>query len=418
MLAVRRILFLLIAAFFLFKLNYVLTLIALPLSFFVPVLLKIYNKKLTKESSSFRDAATSIMSLLQDFINRVHDIFAIRLFDFILKRHEKLAEEYTKSNVNLYTYQAKGGMLAEMLVRFLQVIIVFGLGGLYVIKEKWTLGSLIAYYTYIKMLQPQVVGLFNLGLSLSKISSSVNKLYEFLYLPAEGEPCKEEITKPDTGAVELTNVTVKSKDRTIIKNFTIKINQGEKLLITGITGSGKSTLLGVILGIVKPAEGKVLLQGKNPQCIKDGDFLKRVGYVPQDIGLFETTILENILVGRKKDDNKLKNALRKACLEDTIKNLPKGMESMVAKDHIKLSGGEIQRILIARAIYDDPPLFILDEATSHLDRETERKILKNILKDDKTVIMVSHKHNLQNEYKWDKGVDLGAATKVKEEKTK
>ncbi len=71
-----------------------------------------------------------------------------------------------------------------------------------------------------------------------------------------------------------------------------------------------------------------------------------------------------------------------------------------------LSGGEIQRILIARAIYDDPSLLILDEATSHLDRETERKILQNILKDDKTIIMVSHKHNLQNEYKWDKVVDF------------
>ena len=403
--AVRRMIYLLVAAGFLLYLNLKITLLALPLTLVVPILLKIYNRKITEQSAALRKSVAEIMNLIQDFVQYIFAVLALRIRNWVLKEHEERSKKYIRSNVKLYLFQAKGGILAEFLVRIVQVVIVFGLGGLDVINKKWTLGSLIAYYTYIKMLQPQVVGLFNLGLSISSISASIGKIYEFLSMPVgTNEKVKVAIDKESVLRIE--NVSFKTGDRYILKEMNLLIEKGEKVLLRGPTGAGKSTLIALILGVYEPSEGTVKLFGVEPSRIPDEVFQHHVGFVPQEPVLFETSLLENILVGREYSQGRIEKVLSMVRLSGLIERLPWGLDSIIGKHNIKLSGGEVQRIMLARALYSDPDFLVLDEATAHLDKNTESGILLELLKTDMTILLVSHKEDLLREFKWDKVIEI------------
>lgn len=197
------------------------------------------------------------------------------------------------------------------------------------------------------------------------------------------------------------NVSYKYPDQEnyILRNLNIKINKGEKIGISGRTGSGKSTLLYLMMGLIKPLAGRIFIYGKdvsNHQIY----FSEKISYVPQIPFLFDNSIKKNIAFDFSEDEDesdmetkKIEKLVNLTLLEDKIKTLPNGLSSKVGDNAIKLSGGEKQRIAIARALYKDFNLLFLDEFTSSLDVKTEEKIIKNIMTkfSDKTLIVVSHK---------------------------
>ncbi|GEM_PF-5344847 len=401
--SIRRAIYLVVAVVFLVYLNLKITIIAIPLTFLVPVLLKIYNKKIKEQSKLLRESITSIMNLIQDFVNHLSLILAWRIRNLILKEHKNRGNKYVDLNVKLYLFRAKGGILAEFVVRIVEVLIVFGLGGYDVIKGRWTLGSLIAYYTYVKMLQPQVVGLFNLGLSISSISASINKIHDFLIIRTDSE-----LRHKKTATIE-SNVIVKAEhlkfvvdNRCILNDASMVIKRGEKVLLKGQTGAGKSTLIYLILGLYSPTSGRIRLFGEEPMLLDDKVFQYSIGFVPQEPVLFETSILNNIVMGRDYNEEWVEEVLKIVSIYDAVIKLPAGLNSVVGKDDIKLSGGEIQRLALARALYTEPEFLILDEGTAHLDSKTEREILNRILSKERTILFVSHRVNVEQDYEWDR----------------
>ena len=197
------------------------------------------------------------------------------------------------------------------------------------------------------------------------------------------------------------NVSYKYPDQEnyILRNLNIKINKGEKIGISGRTGSGKSTLLYLMMGLIKPLEGTIFIYGKDVSN-RQIYFSEKISYVPQIPFLFDNSIKKNIAFDFSEDEDesdmetkKIEKLVNLTLLEDKIKTLPNGLSSKVGDNAIKLSGGEKQRIAIARALYKDFNLLFLDEFTSSLDVKTEEKIIKNIMTkfSDKTLIVVSHK---------------------------
>ena len=166
--------------------------------------------------------------------------------------------------------------------------------------------------------------------------------------------------------------------------------------IKGKSGVGKSTFINIILGIIGDYKGEILFNEKN--LINNLKMENFVGYVPQDTYLMNESIKKNIALGVHEefiDDNKIDNALKKTKILDFVKKLPKGENSSCGDDGISISGGQKQRLGIARALYRNPDLIILDEATSSLDAKTESEILDDILNlKDKTFIIVSHKKQI------------------------
>ena len=183
----------------------------------------------------------------------------------------------------------------------------------------------------------------------------------------------------------------------IFENFSEKINRNEYIGIIGKTGSGKSTFVDLVTGLIKPEKGSVKVDGIDVDTISK-NWQNKIGYVPQSVFLLDSTIKENIAFGIEKEkinnENVLK-CLKHSQIDQYVKSLDNGIESLVGERGVQLSGGQRQRIGIARELYKDPEILILDEATSALDEETEKDLLEDLnrFKGKKTIIIISHRES-------------------------
>jgi ABC-type bacteriocin/lantibiotic exporter with double-glycine peptidase domain len=182
----------------------------------------------------------------------------------------------------------------------------------------------------------------------------------------------------------------------IINNLSFKIYKGEKIGIVGQTGIGKSTLIDLIMGLLKPTDGKILVDDELIDQHKTKLWQLKIAHVPQNIFLVDGSILENIVFSVNNEDidyKMLNNSIDMSEMKNFIENLPKGYHTIVGERGIKLSGGQRQRIAIARAIYKSKRLLVFDEATSSLDDRTEKLIGNSLENLDKeiTIIMVAHR---------------------------
>ncbi len=186
-----------------------------------------------------------------------------------------------------------------------------------------------------------------------------------------------------------------ASDEWIFLQAQLTVNEGESIGIVGASGAGKTTLVDILLGLLKPTEGQVLVNGQDIRQVY-GDWLATIGYIPQTIFMLDGDVRSNVAFGQKPeeiDDARVWQALRAAQLEDFVKGMEKGLDTAIGERGIRLSGGQRQRIGIARALYREPKLLIFDEATSALDNDTEAAIMEaiNTLKGEKTMIIIAHR---------------------------
>ncbi len=203
--------------------------------------------------------------------------------------------------------------------------------------------------------------------------------------------------------IEFKNVSFKYKDRDsyVLKDVNLKINKSDKFLIYGETGSGKSTFIELLLGLLKPTTGSIEVDN-NDVNLNFKEWCKHIGYIPQKVTLIDGSILSNIAFGieeNKIDFNLVKEAVSLSEISSLIERLPNGINTNVGEFGSNLSGGQIQRLGIARAIYRNPDMLILDEATNALDEEMEQKVFSNILEKfkDKALIIITHNKSLLTE---------------------
>jgi len=209
------------------------------------------------------------------------------------------------------------------------------------------------------------------------------------------QPYEDEGDEPITfnEAISLRNVSFEYvSGGKVIRNVSLFIYKGEKIAVTGESGGGKSTLIDIVIGILKPCSGEVAIDGK-PLCEQTiRSWRRKIGYIPQNIYLFDGTVGENVAYGSERNDEKIKTALQKANVWDFLLT-KEGITTKVGEGGIQLSGGQQQRIGIARALYNNPEILVLDEATSALDNETEKKIMDEIYcaSENKTLIVIAHR---------------------------
>ncbi len=187
------------------------------------------------------------------------------------------------------------------------------------------------------------------------------------------------------------------KKRKVFNNANLVIEKGDYVGIIGPSGSGKTTLIDLILCLLVPQDGKIKVNQRDLQSSISW-WREKIAYIPQEIFIIDASLKENILLGdlcEGKNQNKLHNALKDAHLEDLVNSMPDGLDSKLGERGVNLSGGQRQRIAIARALYHDREVLILDESTSSLDSETEKKIsaVINDMLPNKTVIAIAHRHS-------------------------
>lgn len=203
--------------------------------------------------------------------------------------------------------------------------------------------------------------------------------------------------RPFTGSIALDGVqyVYDGSDSSALKDISLTIHRGESIGIVGPTGGGKSTLINIILGLLRPSRGRVTVDGRDVFAAL-GLWQRRIGYVPQEIYLIDDSLRRNIAFGlsdEEIDEQKVRAAVGLAQLEEFVRSLPLGLDTMIGERGVRLSGGERQRVAIARALYHDPELLIFDEATSALDNQTERELSRAIeaLQGEKTLILIAHR---------------------------
>lgn len=181
----------------------------------------------------------------------------------------------------------------------------------------------------------------------------------------------------------------------VLKGISFDLPKGKSIGIIGASGAGKSTLVDIILGLLSPERGNITVDGID--VIKDiRSWQKMIGYVPQDIYLTDDTFKSNIAFGVNEediDDEKVMTVVKSAQLESLVAGFENGLNEVIGERGVRLSGGQRQRVGIARALYNDPPILVLDEATSSLDNDTEKKFVESIeaFKNQKTLIIIAHR---------------------------
>jgi len=211
----------------------------------------------------------------------------------------------------------------------------------------------------------------------------------------------QEITNPIeindfNSSIEFQNVsfTYESGNKPAIQNINLKINKGSYIALIGESGAGKSTTIDLIMRFYDPNDGNILLDGVNLKDISKQSLREQIGIVPQDIILFNDTVKNNISYGfQDVNINDIKDAARAANALEFIEQLPDGFDTIIGEKGSRLSGGQKQRLSIARAIFKNPKILIMDEATSSLDSESEKKVkdaIDNLVK-DRTVIVIAHR---------------------------
>jgi len=284
-------------------------------------------------------------------------------------------------------------------LRIMSQSLVYGLGGYLAINLEITGGMIVAGAILLgRVLAPidMVVNTWRSFSSarlayqrLSKLLSEFNYQKEVMQLP------------PPKGEITLAHVVVipPESETPVLKGISFKINPGELVAVIGPSGAGKSSLVRTILGVWLPANGEVMIDGADLRQW-DREYLgKFVGYLPQDIELFEGTVAENIARFEKVDPPKVVEAAKLAGAHEMILKLPEGYNTYIGPGGAKLSGGQRQRIGLARALYGNPRIVVLDEPNSNLDDAGEKALMNALweLKKRKvTTIVVSHKVNVLN----------------------
>ena len=214
---------------------------------------------------------------------------------------------------------------------------------------------------------------------------------------------------PFNDKIELKNVSFSYEDKkSIIENLSLSIPKDQRVGFIGPSGSGKTTIIDLIIGLLTPDSGSICVDGKNiANHIRE--WQANIGYIPQHIFIFNDSIKANIALGiapEKIDKERICKVIEMAQLSDFVSQQPQGVDTIVGDHGIKLSGGEQQRLGIARALYRDPEILVMDEATSALDNTTENEFMSAIdsLTGQKTIIIIAHR--LTTVENCDKVIDL------------
>ncbi len=361
------------------------------------------SKRLNRNGEAISQESQRRMQTINESFGGIKDVLIHDL-------REVFTEKYKKSTKNYYS-SWRSTQVLSLLPRYAMELAAYGT----IITA--TLFLLATYENNIEKVLP-VIAVFGLAsmkilpafqqcyFSISTIRANVNA---FLVVRDELEDIHRQekfikaYDRPDTfipflKSVNLSDVSFRYNENTdyVVKNVSLNFQANKTTGLVGPSGSGKSTIVNILTGLLPPSEGKITIDGQELNDDKMRSWQQRIGYVSQDIFLTDTSIKENIAFGfnfSEINDDKVYEAVKMAKLDEFVSTLPLGLDTGVGERGVQLSGGQLQRVGIARALYTNPEIIIFDEATSNLDRISEKLIMETIssLGKSTTIVMIAHR---------------------------
>ena len=258
--------------------------------------------------------------------------------------------------------------------------------------DEMTTGMLLLVFALMGMLMNCAYGVFGQLTTLLQVKSIIFYLNDMLDEPEQIPAGEAQVT--EFKELTLKDVSFRYTKHTdmIVSNLNMRICKGEKIGIVGLTGSGKTTIVKLIMGLYKLSNGEILINGIPINEVDERSLNNVISVVPQMPIVFDKNLKENITLGDESvEEHRIAEALDCACFLEDVSKMPLGLDTYISGQGGNLSGGQIQRLALARAIVQNPQLLIMDEATSSLDASTENKIYKNLKEKNISMIVISHR---------------------------
>jgi ATP-binding cassette subfamily B protein len=347
----------------------------------------------------FEDVQKSFSSLTERVREAISGIRVIKAYVQEEKERDKLfrlSEDYVAKNMSVTKVW---GMFFPILLLLsnLCVVIVLYFGGRLTILQSITTGDFVAFMSYLGILSWPMMA-FGWAINIVQRGAAsmdrLNRILEERPEIVDGSSSRE--IGRMKGRIEVKGLTWRAGNggAPLLQDIHLQVNEGELVILVGRTGAGKTLLCNFLGRVLEPPQGAVFIDGIDIHHIPLRTLRESIGFVPQDTFLFSETIRENIAFGKlNATEAEIEQAARIAQIYEEIMGFPEGMETMVGEKGITLSGGQRQRIAIARAVLMDPPIFVLDDALSSVDIQTEERILKGLeafLK-GRTCLLVTHR---------------------------
>lgn len=370
----------------------------------VILLVLVFKKRISSSGKEFFKSNSARISSSYQIINGIKEIYVMQRRENFISQYDKAYKDYTHAMIEKNKVNA-------VPVRAVETIFVTVVIGMVCIKLMVGMNPV----TYVPQLATFAVAGFRMLPMLTAIPSCINEL--IFYYPMLSEAyenisqareqsdidncraiCNEDVKNYIFNAsLDIKDVSYRYEDgiEDVLYGLNLKIEKGEMIGIIGESGAGKSTLAEIIMGLDKPTKGSVTADGHDIFKIPRA-WSKMIGYIPQTVFMIDSSIRNNVTFGideKEVSDEKVWDALKKAHLEEFVRSLPNGLDTMIGERGIKFSGGQRQRVAIARALYYDPAIMVMDEATSALDNETETAVMESIndLQGIMTLIIIAHR---------------------------
>jgi ATP-binding cassette subfamily B protein len=343
-----------------------------------------------------------IQSLLSDLTTNAQESYSgIRVIKSFVQEKAMLgfftrnSEEYRQNAIGLAKVESIYFPSMGLMIG-LSTLVTILIGGIQALNDPLKVGLIVEFVIYINMLQFPVSAIGWVASMIQRASASQKRLNDFLHTePTITDNVKE--AEGIQGEILFNNVNFIYPHTGIhaLKDFTLSVKEGEKVLILGKTGSGKSTVAQLLLRFYEPTSGNITIAAKDISNYSLKSLREQISYVPQDVFLFSDTVANNISfgLGRSYDEEQVSNAAQRASVEAEITHFANGYETMIGERGVTLSGGQKQRLSIARALIKEPKIVIFDDCLSAVDTATENRIISNLQQflKNKTAIITTHR---------------------------
>ena len=364
---------------------------------FIPikcVVMKYFAKKQKQIMDEFIKKNQKYAKWFGDTVGGVREV---KLFNILDRKHE----EFDQNQKDIIEKQKQMNMLGQwntitdsLMVQFLSTLLYI-LGANLVFDLQLSVGSVFAFITYSSYVTGPISAILNIGYLLSGIIPSTKRYYAFMDLEEETDNGETAALCPNDLKLQQVSFAYE-KEKYVLKDVDILFAKGSKTAIIGRNGSGKTTIINLLTRMYEPTSGKIMLGTEDISELPLPEYRNMVSVVSQQIYLFNDTIRNNICLYKRVDDVIVEEACKDSGLEDFIKEV--SLDYVVGQNGAMLSGGQKQKIALARALIHDKPIVIFDEATSNTDAYSEQQInglLDTKLK-EKTVIVITHKKEILN----------------------
>lgn len=375
------------------KIQFVLGISIIGFQVFYVLLNKYINKKLEEISAELRDSYVEQIQKINEIIQHIKELLILNGVNYMLKKYnDSLYKSYSAQKKNS-KYMHLSVLFSSIMEVVLQCFII-GFGGWLIIDGKLSIGLLISFMSYSSMLKEAIGELLSVWTDYSEEKESLDIVFEIISDINNMKITDLKSEKIDINRLELRNLSFSYDDnRKILHNVNIVFYKDNINYIVGKSGMGKTTLLKILLGYLEVNNGAVIYGARNiKKLIEENSLVNYISWVPQEPILFADTIRNNILLGNEMDEKKLVEVCKKCALYDDIMQLQDGFDTILGDNGEKLSVGQKHRLGLVRALLQEKPILLIDEATAGLDTVTERHIRDNLMKlcKGRLTIIVTH----------------------------